>query len=142
MSALRDYMPDEDVDISDAEAALAALSAEYPGYARADVVRIEQSLALIQPDTEDCTVAIETVFGVAHDIKGQGASFGYDLMTQLGDALCDLTREQIVMTAEELHRARMIISVCGVVLDERLTGDGGQRGRELFHPLGLTPVLA
>ena len=142
MPALREYSHDEDVDISEAEAALEALSAEYPGYARADVVRIEQALALIQPNADDCGEAIETVFGIAHDIKGQGASFGYDLMTQLGDTLCDLTREQIAMTPEELSRARMLIAACGTVLDERLTGDGGERGRELLQPLGLIPTLA
>jgi chemotaxis protein histidine kinase CheA len=135
-------MAEPDVDFSDAEAALAALSAEYPGYAKADIVRIEQLMHMLIPDAEGFADTIDAIFGVAHDIKGQGASFGYDLMTVLGDALCDLTREQRSMTASELDRAETIVSACRAVLDERLTGDGGPRGLALLHRLELTPERA
>ncbi len=34
----------------------------------------------------------ENIFRIAHNIKGQGTTFGYPLLTALGTHICDLTR--------------------------------------------------
>ena len=40
--------------------------------------------------TGDRKAEAEQVFQIAHDIKGQGGSFGYDLMTLIANELCRL----------------------------------------------------
>ena len=69
---------------------LADLALEYENWVRADLQRLQaifkQAEAL---DGEKRTHLIQTdLFRVAHDMKGQGATFDYDLITQIGNHLC------------------------------------------------------
>ena len=75
--------------------------------------------------------------GVAHNIKGQGAAFGYDLMTSLGEALCLLTRDKSALDPGAMASVAALIDACRVVLDERLVGSGGAYGAQLSANLGL-----
>ena len=134
----------DDAAIAAAEAALADLAAEYPGYARTDVNAMKTlagRLGVELIDGRDLSASLAELHSVAHNITGQGASFGYDLMTILGEALCDRLRECTVVDALALTQIRRLIAACEAVLDERLTGQGGARGAALLAALGVSPAL-
>lgn len=114
--------------MADADAALAQLAAEYPAYAAADVAAMRQALA-------DGDAA--ALHGIAHNVKGQGASFGYDLLTRLGEALCAVFRANPVLTSAHLAHVGALVEACDRVLSERLTGAGGAEGLALAATLGL-----
>ena len=73
----------------------------------------------------------DDVFAIAHDIKGMGASFGFPLMTEIGTTLChylktypkDIPASKPVV---EAHTKAM-----KVVLDNSITGNGGEKGAAL-----------
>lgn len=77
-----------------ARAAVAALARDYINWARADIDACQKCLdqALARPDQREAH--IRALFAVAHNIKGQGTSFGYPLMTRIGQSLCYLTRTE------------------------------------------------
>jgi len=107
-----------------AQAAVAALSRDYLNWARADLDQCRQHLAAAQAAPDQSSPHIEALFGVAHNIKGQGTSFGYPLMTQLGQSLCQLTRLPSPFDAAKLGLVAAHLEVMASVLDQEARDDG------------------
>src|SRR5215470_16107418 len=77
-----------------AEAAVADLAKDYAAWALADVAKARKALARANDDPAKRAQQVEALFRVAHDLKGQGASFGFALVTKIGQSLCTLTRDR------------------------------------------------
>jgi hypothetical protein len=81
---------------------------------------------------------LDAVFQIAHDIKGQGGSFNYDLMTIIGDMLCRYIEglkgksSQLANDVIELH-----INALHAVISQELKGNGGPVGNQLLSGLEL-----
>lgn len=134
-------------DAADAPMAEDAGAATMPS--RADVVAAEARLAGLRDRFEsslnafvaDLAAAAETIASdpaamkrccrLAHDLKGQGTSFGYPLLTEfagsltrlLGDGRAD---DPLLGQLTALH-----IKAISAVAQARITGDGGETGRAL-----------
>src|SRR5262245_643426 len=63
-----------------AQAAVADLAKDYAGWALADVARGRAALASAAAEPAHRAEQVEALFRVAHDLKGQGTSFGYPLI--------------------------------------------------------------
>lgn len=74
--------------IARAEAAIAGLAGRYRESAAADLARLKTAAADLAADPAGRATHLERVFAVAHDMKGQGATFGYSGVTTIGDQLC------------------------------------------------------
>ncbi len=121
---------DEDEGFSaEADEVIRALMEQYPAYATADVEGMMARLPGIQAGQAD---EIQALFAIAHNVKGQGSAFGYDLMTMLGEEICILLRNRTDLSAAEYARLSSLVLACHTVLEERLTGDGGARGASLL----------
>lgn len=85
----RDSIADE--VLARAEAAVDALSAEYPEHAMRDIAQL---IALTERTAGDPVTAhdFEEITRIAHDMRGQGSVFGYPLMTRCAGSLCRATR--------------------------------------------------
>lgn len=128
----------DEAAMAEAEAALKALAAEYPAYAVADVDQMDASMKALRAVEGADAALVAAVYATAHNIKGQGSAFGYDLMTEFGEALCALTRDRTALESAPLAAATALIAACRTVLTERLTGDGGVFGAQLRANLGLS----
>lgn len=119
-----------------AQAAVADLAKDYSGWALADVARARKALASAETDAAGRSAHIEELFRVAHDLKGQGASFGYPLVTRLGDSLCQLTRDRArSYESRHLALAGSHLDAVQLVLTKEIKGEGGQVGAELVARL-------
>lgn len=126
-----------------AEAALAALGGDYLTWAANDIDRLRAAVAALRrAEAEQRPDAARLVFAIAHDIKGQAATFGYPLLSRCGAALCRLTANGEAACAT---RAEALVAAMGLVLHGRMTGDGGEGGRALvarLQGLGIeVPIL-
>tara|TARA_B100000315_G_C14577607_1_gene588704 strand:+ start:1621 stop:2112 length:492 start_codon:yes stop_codon:yes gene_type:complete len=126
----------DDAALERAEQVITELSDSYIDWAREDLVKIQKALDDLKSDgSED---ALDTVFQISHDIKGQGGSFDYDLMTIIGDMLCryieSLEGKATSLSNEviELH-----INALHAVISQELKGDGGPIGNQLLSGLEL-----
>lgn len=119
---------DDSEDISAAlaraQAAVAALSRDYLVWARADLEQCRQHLATAQSDPAQREEQIAALFNVAHNIKGQGSSFGYPLMTRLGQSLCLLTRGAQSFGDAELALVASHLAAMEDVLGQQASGEG------------------
>lgn len=75
-----------------AEAAVAAMRDEYLGWLRQDVVRFESLLRQAQGSDDDGGIEIEAMLRIAHDMRGQGGTFGFPRVSEVATSLCRLLR--------------------------------------------------
>lgn len=116
-----------------AEAALAALEGDYLTWAANDIDRLRAAVAALRRSGDRTRAeAARLVFAIAHDIKGQAATFGYPLLSRLGAAMCRLTANGADCCAT---RAEALVAAMGLVLGGRLGDDGGEGGRVLVARL-------
>lgn len=126
---------DKDAVLAQAEAAVAALSAEYRAWAEADLAKLRDTLAQLRRDPAD-TTALRRLYAVAHDMKGQAATFGYPLLTRIAQALCRFLEDQPALGAHQLDHLALLVEAAATVLERRLEGDGGAEGHALLSRLG------
>ncbi len=87
--------------------------------------------------------ALCRMFTAAHDMKGQGRSFGYDMITSIASSLCVLLRDRTEMEDAGMKVVKVHVDALGVVFDHDLKGDGGEQGRMLLDRLsGLVTTHA
>ena len=81
---------EEDVPdaVRDTEATVAALADSFFEWIGEDIARAKQALATAKDKPSDNQAEIRAIFEVVHNVKGQGGSFGYDLLTSIGGSLC------------------------------------------------------
>lgn len=115
-----------------AEAAVADLAKSYASWAVADVEKCAEILAASRAaGAEDRVALARDIHGVAHNIKGQGTSFGYPLMTRLGQSLCQLTRRKAAFSDADLDLIGAHVEAMRLVLAKEIRGDGGELGDRL-----------
>jgi len=107
-----------------AEAAVKALARDYLGWAQADLVQCRAHLAAATAAPDNCAAPIADLFGVAHNIKGQGASFNYPLMTELGESLCLLTRDSTGFASANLPLIAAHLDLMDEILGGEISGPG------------------
>lgn len=122
--------------IARAEAVIANLADDYLDWVREDFVRLEAAYETLKTGGDN-KANIDALFQIAHDMKGQGGSFGYDLMTAIGDHLCRLVEDLEKVGPRELVMIRVHIDAMRVVITKALKGDGGNEGRQLLMGLSL-----
>lgn len=106
-----------------AEAALDRLSRDYPRWLRADIAAAR---ACLTPPADR-----DRLYTIIHDIKGQAGSFGYPLVSRIGQDLCRMLTED----APPPERITPLLEAMEIIIDHGLTDDGGEMGRELLARL-------
>lgn len=72
---------------------------------------------------------------LAHELRGQGGTFGYPLITTFGKMLYDSTGKNCREDDNAVEIVKAHIDAMRAVLRDKVSGDGGQIGRELLHSL-------
>lgn len=119
-----------------AEAAVAGLAKDYPAWALADIAKGRAALKAAKDDPAGRAAHVEALFRVGHDLKGQGASFGFQLVTRIGQSLCALTRDRTrSYESQHLDLAASHLDALELILTKGIKGEGGKVGSELSAKL-------
>jgi chemotaxis protein histidine kinase CheA len=100
---------EQDDAVAAAEAAIAALAENYIVWVRDDLTTARAAFVKAGETRPDNSEAVAEIFGVSHNVKGQGSSFGFQLMTHL--------------------------AALEFVIDREIKGDGGEAGQGLLKKL-------
>jgi hypothetical protein len=79
--------------IAKAEAALASLSANFDDWIVGEIDKLDACRKAVDQG-ELSGKAGKELFNCAHDLKGLGTTYGYPIVTQMADSLCDITNTQ------------------------------------------------
>jgi len=111
------------------------LHALYFEAALQDVATLEALLAALGDDPAAWAAAQRHMREIAHNIHGQGSSFGYPLMTRVGHSLSRLLKAIGPEGAPDLALLGAHVKVLRTVLDKDIRGDGGELGAALVARL-------
>lgn len=117
-----------------AETRLAELRRRFEGSLGAVVTELGAICQAIGTDP----AARERARRLAHDLKGQGASFSYPLLTEFAGSLQRLLDETATEDPLLLQLAVLHVQAIGAVAQDRVTGDGGEAGQALRQGFART----
>jgi hypothetical protein len=121
-----------------AEALIANLQGDFVVWVQEDLKKLQAHFdaANAQPEAERAQ-AMKEVFGVLHDMKGQGGSFGYPLVTTIANTLCRFMESITSYGPQEMQAILLHVNTLRLIVAERLSGDGGTKGEKLVKGLEL-----
>jgi len=120
--------------------AISGLTQQYLDQVKADVILMKDLLKRAEKakEKERFHLIRDEFFLKVHDMKGQGSTFGYPLLTEVGAYACNYLRKKKEITLDDLQILARIIVDVEQILEENLTGLGGLAGSEIrTHLVGI-----
>lgn len=125
--------------LEQAEQVIVGMTDNYLEWVERDLDALDTAFGALEAEPDRAVEHVRTIFGISHDIKGQGGSFGYLLMTAIGNELCRFIEARETVGPGDVEVIRLHIDAMKVVIADRLRGDGGDRGESLL--IGLQQVI-
>lgn len=127
-----DDIPGLDPDIlARAEQAVAALGDDFVAQTQDALAAHRERLA----DGMDGEM-LRDLFAFAHDMRGQGGSFGYPLLSEIGESLCHfLEGRDYVMAEDDPVVLQSHLDAAAALLAGDVAGDGDDVSRALVDSL-------
>lgn len=122
-----------------AEQIIANMQSSYLEWVEDDLARLQTLHAAALADKGNLAAHLKDIFNVAHDVKGQGGSFDFPLMTRIGNGLCRFIEKVGDTPADKvLSVIKVHIDALRLVITNKMSGDGGKVGENLVRGLDLT----
>jgi len=80
---------------------------------------------------------IQKMFEIAHSIRGEGGSFGFQLISTIGDSLCKFLEDRKKLSGAESEVVKVHILAMRAVFKQELKGPQPAMERELRQLLAL-----
>ena len=107
-------------------AAFQEAAEKYPKVAKEHLQQLEEAVKQyeqIHKSSGDVNEAIERIHWVAHELKGQGATFGYPLLTVYSESLCKLTKPDRKVTNSQAEIIRAHYDLIRIIILQDIKGD-------------------
>jgi chemotaxis protein histidine kinase CheA len=114
-----------------AQAAVADLARAYAPNTIADLDRCAALLQAARADEATRAASVKELYGIVHNIKGQGTSFGYPLVTRIAHSLCTLVRQDRAFSDADLGVVQAHLDALRLILVKDIKGEGGEVGAKL-----------
>jgi CheY-like chemotaxis protein len=115
-----------------AEAALKKEQPDFTKWAFGYLTEIDKLVTKAEHLPTARTSSIQAINDIAHDLRGQGGTFGYQLVTVLAESLYKATEPGVKMDAITFQVIRAHSDSLKAVFREKIKGDGGTVGRALL----------
>lgn len=118
-----------------AEASLEKMAEDYPDWVAKLIKSLytEHAQCLEKPDQRRGFFG--KIYAIAHDMRGQGGTFGYDLISTFSESLCDFTTKTGGSSDNHVEIVKSHIDAMNAVIKERVKGDGGEIGQAIAKSL-------
>jgi len=116
-----------------AEEAVSKLSEQYRDWALSDIETLRGCVASLSDDAKR-DEAVAKVRSIAHDMRGQGSTFGYPLITQVAQSISG-TLKSSTDTDGLVSDLTAHIDAVEAIIENGATGDGGDKGRDILQSL-------
>lgn len=135
-TAQSSFASPEDLE-KQANDAIADLANKFPAWACGDVQKMKEFLneAAGCFNQDRSTLIRQKFYPKAHDLKGQGATFGYPLITDIATHMCRLITAKTKFSAADLTVLKKDTQLMETVLWKKLKGDGGLKGTKILEEL-------
>ncbi len=129
--------PIPDACLHRAERALSALKDQYMEWVYRDLDLLEETLegGLDDADPARRTDIVLQLRRLSHDMRGQGGTFGYPLVSQVAGALNEILKMPHLSADRLVRLIRLHADVIKRILDNRIEGEGGKAGPKIIERL-------
>ncbi len=124
----------------EAEAALGKMSEDYPDWVSNLIVKLQEQHGRCVDTPEMRRDCFEEINHIAHDMKGQGGTFGYPLISTFSDSLYGFTLVRDNITDNQIELIKSHLDSMRAVIRGRISGSGGDIGVKLTD--GLNEAIA
>ncbi len=121
--------------VKNAERKVHDLAQDYLAWVTGDLRKLDAIVEALAEAGSDQAGCVMQAYEILHNMKGNGATFGYDLVTAIADSGCGLLRKQTRIDSARRDALRHHVAALKVVLDKRITGAGGDPGKRLLARL-------
>jgi len=122
-----------------AEKIIVEHGAEYIGRAQAQIEGLVKTVQAAKAEKDNRAELFDQIFQQSHDIRGMGATFGYDLVTVVGSSLCNFIEEIDDYSEPAMEVVNAHVDALRAVIGNDVQGDGGAIGRQMVF--GLSKVV-
>lgn len=119
--------------LAQANAAVAEMAEQYVGWVTADLARLEAAVASIDPNNP--AAGLKATHAVAHDIKGQGSTFNYQMITEIGALLCQYLKACGASGQYDPAVIDAHLRALRAILANKVQGDAGPLGQQILANL-------
>lgn len=121
-----------------AESKIMAMKNEYLGWVVGDLNKLSEACDVAIKDKDKRAEHVDTLYTRAAEIKGQGGSFGFPLVTTVGNQLCRYIEIQgNNLSDAQMEVVKLHVETLRIVIQQRMDGDGGAMGQKLLTGLSL-----
>ena len=130
-------MPGRDLKdlLKAAEIAVSEQTANYPELAYKQVIEMEAALNDAVLYGAETGTHIARIVVIGHDLKGDGQSFGFHLITEIAHSLCSYIAAMPAFDDDDRTVIDAHISAIRAVITQKVAGDGGDIGNNLTSAL-------
>lgn len=118
-----------------ANEALKKLAEDYPDWVAAQVAELRALHGRMVDTPETRRKTLDGIRSLAQEIKGQGATFGYPLVSTFALSLQDCSGPSAPLTDSHVEVVKAHVDSIAAVIKDRVKGNGGQVGKELTEQL-------
>lgn len=123
-----------------AEKALEKMAEDYPDWVSGLIVKLQEQHGRCVDTPETRRDCFEEISHIAHDMKGQGGTFGYPLITTVADSLYGFTYSRDDISDNQVELVKAHLDAMRAVIRGRVSGSGGEIGEKLIE--GLNEAIA
>ena len=114
------------------DATMDALREEFEAAIREGLERCAALVEEAREAPDDNISLVKEIFGLVHDLKGQGVTFGYPAVTRIGASLCDYIR---IVTQPLTAGHLMVVSTHLQALDYVTSRGSGEPSQMVWDEL-------
>lgn len=119
-----------------AEEEFAKMAEDYPDWVGNYTTQLyNEHRAAAERDAQYRAAAFKTINQLAHELKGQGGTFGYPLVSAFANSLYNFTVTGSGTTDNHMQIIKAHIDAINAVIKGRVKGDGGELGTQLTKTL-------
>lgn len=121
--------------MEEAQKALSKMVEDYPDWVSTLITKLLEQHGRCVDTPEKRRDCFEAIAMIAHDMKGQGGTFGYPLITTFADSLYGFTNVKGDISDNQVEIVKSHIDSMRAVIRGRVSGDGGEVGKNLITGL-------
>jgi len=120
-----------------AEADFKEFGEDYADWAKSQVAALNEQYNACLKEGADYRRIFMKINELANDLRGQGATFGYPLVSDFSRSLCAITHSVVTFNKTRFDLIKTHLDSIDLVIRQRLEGDGGPMGKEIAKSLDL-----
>jgi hypothetical protein len=121
--------------LEQAELMIANMTGNYLEWVRRDLVALRLAFENLKTGTGNAREKLDDIFRIVHDMRGQGGSFGYKLITVIGNQLCHLIGGLDDADPPEIEAIGLHIEAMHLVIARNIRDDGGPEAERMLKGL-------